>query len=91
MTGLIEDGDYAAFRKADRGVNGKVVAAIVNNVAMLKLYNEIGKKAFLMSTGDGYPAIPVDRHVRIQGIYVDHFPSPKLAGLRVRHVEPPIQ
>lgn len=87
MTGIIEDGQYAAFEKAERGINGKVVVALVDGGAVIKMYNVVGKKAFLVSMGDGYEPIPVTKRVQIQGIFKCPFPSPKAAGLRIRHVE----
>ena len=89
MAPMIQEGQYAAFQKCEKGVNGKVVAAIVDGVALIKMFNVAGKKISLVSMDEKYPPIPVTRRVKIQGIFQREFPSPKTAGLRVRHVEQP--
>lgn len=78
MTGLIEDGDLAAFVKADKATNGEVVCALVDGQMVLKMFSESGGKAFLRSLNPDakkYPPIPWTPEIRIQGHYRGIFPA----------------
>lgn len=75
MTGVVEDGEFAAFIRADRAKPGQIVTAIVDGQAMLKMFTP----AALLSVNPdkkSYPPIPVTPEVRIQGIYQGKFPVP---------------
>lgn len=75
MTGFIEDGELAAFVKAERGESGRVVAALSDGQIVIKLYNDGGDgPPQLLSYNLDYDPIPVTRRVRIQGLFVEKFP-----------------
>lgn len=82
MRGVIEDGELAAFVKANRAANGQVVAALMDGQILIKLYNDSGDgKPELCSVNSEYAPIPCCEGIQIQGVFQGPFPAPK----KVRH------